>query len=56
VWQSQKPGDVVIQLGRQRTGVQLVEVDKLDEIHELGRSSVERVVQQTFDVKLSATV
>ena len=52
---SQQPSDVVVELGRQRAGVQLVEVHELDEIHELGRASVQRVVDQSIHFHLSTS-
>jgi len=49
---SGKPRDVVVELGGQRAGVELVEVDELNEIHELGRASVQRVVHDAVRLQL----
>ena len=47
--------DVVVELRWQCTGIQLIEVDQLNEIHELGRPAVQRVVDQPLDLYLTTT-
>ena len=49
---SEQPGDVVVELGGQSAGVQLVEIHQLDQIHEFRGAAIQTIVDQTVHLQL----